>query len=498
MWDVQTGGLIHTFTTQSKVSDIAISTSGDHIACGKSNGYVTFWNTHTKVEGKGFGNGQPVVTICWLSPQKLAVATQNSLYIHNVAAGETLDSLSFPNCVWGMVYFGDEDEFLVGTSQQGQGGDQELCLFETTSHRRPEPLEKRQSMIHRGRLVRRRIYRGRQSPTHSGQLTYPTAVGKEIVCITLPSGVRSFSPKSYDWTSKPPLLDMATSVAVSLNRNLVAQTKDSIQIFSVDVLTSREVHNDVRPSYVYPLGKEYILCVLQPNKHLTLLESETLQELRPDDETLPFRPLLHGQSPSTYASFYSGLITRFGILETIQAWGLGKPLPEQIEIAEEQKLLYGLSPACTTEVVITYNSTGRVAIWVHSPGNWGLSAVLGDVWFRSEEVYDITFDSETRFYLKVDGPRQHVQIPYDIFPSSTRSKITKGEPVPLLKPRETPPYALDANCEWVLDAKSRKICWISPGNIRRGDGGHFWNGLSLIMVGDDGVVRKVSFKDPVC
>ena len=119
MWDIQTGGLIHTFTTQSGINDIAVSTSGGHIACGSSSGFVAFWNIRTKKEGKGFGNGQPVVAICWLSPQKLAVATQNSLYIHNVTAGEILDSLSVPDRVWGMVYLADKDEFLVGTSRPG-------------------------------------------------------------------------------------------------------------------------------------------------------------------------------------------------------------------------------------------------------------------------------------------------------------------------------------------------------------------------------------------
>ena len=76
--------------------------------------------------------------------------------------------------------------------------------------------------------------------------------------------------------------------------------------------------------------------------------------------------------------------------------------------------------------------------------------------------------------------------------------ITRGEPVPLLEPRVKPPYSLDANCEWVLDGESGKICWMTPGNLRRGDGGHFWAGLSLVMVGDDGVVRKVTFKEPDC
>jgi hypothetical protein len=291
MWDVQTGGLIHTFTTQSEVNDIAVSTSGDHIACSSSDGSVTFWNICTKEEGKQYGNGQPVVTICWLSPQKLAVATQNSLYIRSVTTGETLDSLSIPDRVWGMVYFQDKDEFLVGTSRPGSEADQELHSFVTIPHRHPEPLEKRRPTVNRGRLVRRKLYRGKESPTHPGRLTRPTLVGKELVCITPPKGVQSFSTESYNWTNNPPLLDAAASVAVSLNRNLVAQTEDSIQIFSIDVLTSGEAHNDTRVSHVYPLGENHIICVLQPTRHIAVLELETLQELSRDDETLPFRSL---------------------------------------------------------------------------------------------------------------------------------------------------------------------------------------------------------------
>lgn len=70
--------------------------------------------------------------------------------------------------------------------------------------------------------------------------------------------------------------------------------------------------------------------------------------------------------------------------------------------------------------------------------------------------------------------------------------------MPLSEPHAKPPYTLDTNYEWVLDTRSRKICWISPGDIRKGNGGHFWAGTSLVMVGEDGVVRKLSFKEPDC
>ena len=415
--------------------------------------------------------------------------------------GETLDSLSFPDCVWGMVYLEDKDEFLVGASRPGSGEARRLCLFETISYRRPEPrLKNIQSMIHHGRLVRQRIRGERRPPTHLGQLTCPAAVGKEIACITPPSGVQLFSLESYRWTNKPPLLSMATSVAVSLNRNLVVQTEYSIQIFSSDVLESGKVRNGARLPHVYSLGKKYILCVLQPNRRLTLLESGKLQ-LRLDDTTFP-RSLLPNQPSSDYAPSCSGLVVKFDISAAMRAWQLGTSLPAPVEAGDEDTLsLYGLSPTWT-KMVKVHNSTLQM-LRVNDVEHGTILAVLEDDDLGSGEVYDITFGlgAESSFYLKIDGPGQHIQLPFDITasPSGQYSHtITKGEPMPLSEPRATPPYTLDANCEWVLNAKSRKVCWISPGNLRRGAGGHFWDGLSLVMVGDDGIVRKVSSKYLVC
>jgi len=499
MWDVQTGGLIHTFTTQPKVNDIAVSTSGGHIACGLSDGSVRFWHTRTKKEGKCFGNGQSVVAICWLSHQKLVVATQDSLCIHSVAAGETMDSLSFPNHMWGMVYLADKDKVLVGTSEQGLGVDQQLCSFETVSNRRPEPLEKRQSTIHRGRLVRQKIFREKQSPTHCGQLTHPMIVGKNIVCITPPTGAQLFDTSSHRWTNKPPLLNAATSVAVSLNRNLIVQTKGSIQIFSTDVLTSGEARNDTHVSHVYPLGENHVICVLQPTRHLAVLELETLRELRRDDETLPFRPLPAGEIFNRSHSLFERESV-FNIPMAMRKWWQGTTLYGSVELPDEDtpRLVYGLSPAGTK--IATASGSGGWDLWVHGAKDGFLVAGLRP-YSEGGEVYDLTFDSETRFHIRIYRQGQHVQIPFDITPKRSGDSsptIIRGEPMLLSEPQATPPYTLDANCEWVLDAQSRKICWIPPGNLRRGNGGHFWAGLWLIMVGGDGVVRKVSFKEPDC
>jgi hypothetical protein len=480
MWDVQTGGLTHTFTTQSEITDIVISTMGDHIACGSSDGSVVFWNIHTKEEGKGFGNGQPVVTICWVSPQELAVATQNSVYLRDIGVGKTLVSPPIPGRVWGMVYLPmGRGGFVVGASRPGEGTGHELrCLV-------------RLSTGALGFMWR--------SPAHPLQLLSPTVIGNGIVCVAAPSGVHSFNTTSYEWANSPPLLDAATSVAVSSNRNLVVQTKESIQIFSLGVLHSSEARNDVSSSHVYPLGEKHIICLLQPTRRLTLLELETLRELHPDDNTSTLGSLPTNQSPSTRASFSRGFVAEFGVSGVMEVWRSGTPLPEWPGAADEDPPLSGLSPSCAR--IATIYGSPRRELRVKNVKAGTILATLslehGDL--ATGNVYDVTFDSETRFHLKIDGPGRHVQIPYDIIPSPSgphSHTIAKGEPVPLSEPRATPTYTLDANCEWVVDAESRKICWISPRDVRRGNGGHFWAGLSLVMVGDDGVVRKLTFREP--
>ena len=500
MWDVQTGGLVHTYVARSVVNDIAVSASEGHIACGSSSGAVAFWNIRTKGEGRSFpGNGQPVVTVRWLSPQKLAVATHNSLYIRDITAGKTVDSFVIPNRVWGMLHFGENDEFLVGTSQLK---DQVLCSVETISHRYPGLLDKRRSTENRGRLVRQKLYRGRQSSTHPGQLTRPTLVGKNIACISLPMGVQLFDTSSYDWIGNPPLLGVAESVAVSLNRNLVAQTKDSIQIFSTGVLMSSEARNDPRVSHIYPLGTNYIICVLQPTRHLAVLELETLRELRRDDQTLPFGSLLTNELRTLQLFFFRGVNTKLDIPAAMRAWWVGNPLPEGIKVVDqdEPRLLYGLSPTCTSIATVNTNSRRR-ELRINDTRHGDILARLLLKGPNLGEARDLIFDSETRFYLEIEGP-ENIRIPYDIIASSSDPRyqytITEGKAMDLSEIRAMIPYTLDANCQWVLDAQSRKICWISPGNLRRGCGGHFWVGSSLFMVGGDGVVRKVSFREPDC
>ena len=338
-----------------------------------------------------------------------------------------------------------------------------------------------------------------ESPAHSGPLLSPTLVGDEIACKTPAARIQLFSIRSHCWINNPPPLEAAISMAISLNRNLVVQTKDSIQIFSIGVMTSREAHNDKQPSHIYPLGEKHIVCLLQPNRHLTILESETLQELPPYDNPSPLRSWFTNQPASVHASLSCGLVAKFGVTAIMKAWQSGASLPEWTDVDEKDAPLSGSSPDCTWITTVYKSPHPEIHVKCVEGGKTLAELPLEDDELGAGGIYGLAFDSETRFHLNIDAPGWHVQIPHDIIalPSGHYSHTTiRGEPVSLSEPRATPPYTLDANYEWVIDAQSRKICWISPGNVRRGNGGHFWAGLSLVMVGDDGVVRKVTFREP--
>ena len=214
-------------------------------------------------------------------------------------------------------------------------------------------------------------------------------------------------------------------------------------------------------SHVYPLGETHIICVLQPSGLLALLELKTLREACLTDDTSSLR------SPFT------------------EKWRLSTLLSEWKEPGEGVPL-GGLSPNFTWIVKVS-GSPRRLRIGDARNGTTFMNIAITHDEFEKGEAYGITFSSETRFYIKVDGPGRHIQIPCDIVvlsPEDGQHGITMGNPELISEPRAIPPYTLDANCEWVLDAESRKICWISPGDIRRGRGGHFWAGLSsLVMVG---------------
>jgi WD40 repeat protein len=73
LWDIQTGGMIHTFVLERKVEDIAVSSKGRYLACGLSDGFVKIWEIANKMEGAAIGSGSPATHLCWVEPEERLV-----------------------------------------------------------------------------------------------------------------------------------------------------------------------------------------------------------------------------------------------------------------------------------------------------------------------------------------------------------------------------------------------------------------------------------------
>ena len=406
LWDIQTGGLIDTFHTGSEINDTAVSQTDGHIACCLSDLSVVCRNGRTKNEDSFLGyfvGCQPVVTICWSSPVKLAVATTNSIYIINIDTGVTLGGEGVFT-VWGMVVSWS-DKLMVGVFQPDGAEDQEVGTSSFIGSKWPRSEEP----FH---------LKGWETPKFCGQLRSPMYVGNKIGCITPPNGVQVFHTLDHRWT-KPPLPEKAKSLAVSLDENLVVQTEDSVQIFSLDILESETTRKDEELSHAYPLGENHAVC-LRIDRQLTILELETLRSLRPGVDTLLLEPSPTKPPAPDCELRGRGLVAEYGVSTVVQAWGSFTSLPRRTGGAEEDAILGGSSPM-GTRIATLYGLPGReLRVKEGADGTILAKLPLGDNSSEGEGVaYDLTFTSETRFCLKVDGSGYHLKIPYDIVPSSS-------------------------------------------------------------------------------
>jgi hypothetical protein len=108
---------------------------------------------------------------------------------------------------------------------------------------------------------------------------------------------------------------------------------------------------------------------------------------------------------------------------------------------------------------------------------------------------DITFDSETRFY----SHHGNYRIPYLISSSGSAApshSITRRNRASSTGGQQRKCYRVDDTYEWVIDG-SERICWIPPGYIGSDQPSYCWAaGYSLIMAGQDGTLRKLTFGIP--
>ena len=179
--------------------------------------------------------------------------------------------------------------------------------------------------------------------------------------------------------------------------------------------------------------------------------------------------------------------------EYLQSWEFASNLPRWTVETNELSSAGSISPACARLVTLYpgRHSRSYVCVW---DMRFGRLLVTLDVGW-SPHPLDITFDSEDLFHVNYDTHR----IPYSIATSLRSDILTHSvdrlKKVSLDRGAWEKQYCVDYSREWVVSG-SQRICWIPSGYITSTYQSHCWAGFSLVMAGQDGTLRKLTFREP--
>ena len=149
-----------------------------------------------------------------------------------------------------------------------------------------------------------------------------------------------------------------------------------------------------------------------------------------------------------------------------------------------------ISPDCTRLVTfhsLHLRSQNCIRIWDVHNGSLQAELNIG----CCPPPLDIIFDSEDLFYVH----HSNYYVPYVVTsaakPAPPSHSIVRRPKISLAEEFQEE-YQVDGSQEWVVFGQQR-ICWIPPGYIRSGQASYCWAGTSLVMVGQDGALRKIAF-----
>ena len=463
-WDIQTGGLMHTFVPEQKVEDIAVSLTGRYLACGSSDGFIKVWEVTNKSEVLDFESGSPVTHLCWLEQEEqLVVTSEASVRVWDVVAREALRSLVLEGSIRGVVYSQKLHTLaIVTTSQAGS-------IITLVDSRTRAPFIRRTSR----------------------QITCFTfsQITKQLVCGTSSPGLELFSvPASRKRRLDHPAT--ITSVSVLPNGTAVANvTGTGIQLLNLDERYTPPRQPIASILTVHAVDEGKIVAIVPTNRdRITLLESATMSPLF----TIPARThkIFTDLPPILCASLKHRVAICYfqgGGGTHLEMWRFGSGTPAWTIPIYWARFVGGILPSGSRFVILKDRGSSTIAkMYNIEDGECTTANFCVCNW--SSHPLEVRFESENKFYSHHDTFRT----PFIISPPtlSNGQSITPGEKQPLDDRRL---YDVDDAHEWVV-CSSKRICWIPPGYIGSGRRCHWWAGDTLIMFGQDGVIRKLTFR----
>jgi len=516
LWDMQTGGLVHTLTTAFEISDIAVSLNGKYLASCSSDGTFRFWEVETRCGGSRFFD-QPVMCICWLEPEdQVAIALKGTVMVLEMATGRTLHTVSVGGDVQGITFSAGQRRLAVWSAF---GIENTIAIVDThtgLTHFSSPPL------------------------TDVSCFTFSDN-GYRVVCATRAGELLSFYPDEFSSSWDDYLSHLETIHCIGLLRSghLVANVGGSIQILETEYARPSGTSLDSEISRVYPLDNgRAISASSRDRKGINLLDTETMKNLANHHGGFGYRDLSF-----TPRFLYASIDRRLAVLcvrdfdgFALKLHPIGHDVPGWEQFLERPALLGALSPNGEKFVIVMEHEVPGGVGWTLYLRTTSDGKVCTLVTWADRPPRNIAFTSETQFYIeyddegyyKEDCPVRESVIQGSSFqkfgtlviPSRTSGVRFRTEDyhvdchirkrfylIPTewgLYTRELPEekilsahaYKLDKDLEWVVDAKSRRVCWLPPGYISGIENGHFFVGSSIVMAGKDGIVRKLTFRKP--
>ena len=465
VWDMQTGGLIHTFHFGSNAEDIGVSLNGRYLACRLSDRSVEVREIANNMEGAVIRTRSPVSRFCWLEPEeKLAVSTGKSVHICDVVAGTVLRKYTIWYPAHCMIYSQTFNQLAIIASSA------RLSVITTintdtasilTSDWTPKKVD-----CFAFSQTTKELLCGMEAPGlwlfdfstwESGCIGYPGTV-------TFISSLKNGTVVVNSPTSGIQLLSLAGRHASSQQPNISAPT---VKTF-----------DEGRIIAVFPTGCD----------HITLLDSATMSQLL-EIPTQHSRPtpthnttiicVSHEEHMAVYC-FEEGNKVFMRLWEFAQ--GFQRWTVETDGVPEIGRF----SPTAIWLMTIhTVGHLSRLCLW--SPKDGELKIKLERTLLTHPLDINFTHDTEFSLHYGKNCTCYHI--------SKRNQEITVRDHQPQPRRTQEKQYSVNNTCEWVISG-SERICWIPPGYIGSVQPNYYWVGHLLVMFGQDGTFRMLSFSQP--
>ena len=465
VWDMQTGGLIHTIDLKHSAEDIAISLKGRYLASRLSDLSVKVRDVVNNMGGVVVWTRSPVTGVCWLDPEeRFVVSTKALVRIWDIVTGTLLHSYTAQYPVNRMIYSQKFDQLAIMASSAPES---------TITIINPQT----------GATASHPIHQMFSCFTFS-QTT------QELVFGTGADGLQLFNLSTKCWRQIE-YQGVVKSVSSLKNGTMVANSAGSgIQLLSLAGGHPPSQQPTISALSVEAFDEGKIVAIFPTSRdNITLLDSATMSQLlKIPAQSSPLTPSRHTTILcGTHEKLMAVYCFEDGNTWFMQLWGFDEEVPRWTVGIDGVPEIGRFSP--TAFWLVTIHTVGDLScFFVWNPKDGQLLRQLERTLLTHPLDIDFTRDTEFVLYHGEDSSCCYISRWTETINVWSNHIPQSGRP-------RKKQYAVNETCEWVMSG-SERICWIPPEYVGSIQPNYYWVGHLLVMFGQDRMLRMLSFSQP--